>query len=324
MGRKRAGALGACLAGLAAAVTVWAQSDQPPRYRVEVRLVRMLATVKDLQGQLVGGLSKDDFTVFDNGVPQQITLFSQTTEAPLSVAMLVDTSGSTGIKLREETGSVTRFLNTLLGEENQADQLALYSFSHDVIMEHNFTRDVPALEHELKQMKPDAGTSLYDAVYFASRALESREGRRVILVVTDGADTTSGKNFHAAIEAAHDADTAIYGIMIIPVTSDAGRHIAGENALITMCVDTGGKVFAAALGDMLDSAFSDILRDLRSQYLLGYYPRNVPYTHERFHRIQVKMKRADLRVVTRTGYYGDYGDSAQEDPVSQGPIRLIP
>ena len=326
MGRKRADKVAAWLAGLTivAAVALWGQSNQPPRYRVDVRLVRMLATVKDLQGQLVGGLSRDEFAVFDNGVPQQIALFSQTTEVPLSVAMLVDASGSTAIKLREETSSVTRFLNALLNDGNDGDRLALYSFSHDVILEHDFTRNVPALERELKQVKADAGTSLYDAIYFASRALELRDGRRVILVVTDGADTTSGKNFRAALEAAHDADTAVYGIMIIPVTSDAGRHVAGENALISLCVGTGGRVFPATLGDMLDTAFTDILRDLRSQYLLGYYPRNVPYTRERFHRIQLKMKRSDLRVVTRTGYYGDYGDSAQQDPVSRGPIRLIP
>lgn len=274
----------------------------------------MLATVKDRNGQLVGGLSRDDFVIYDSGVRQEVALFSHTTETPLSVALLVDTSGSTAIRLRQETDSTVRFLNALFGDGNPNDQVALYSFSHDVMLVEGFTRDARALERSLKQLNGEAGTSLYDAVYFAARALESREGRRVILIVTDGADTTSARDFHGAVRAAHDADAAIYGIMIVPVTSDAGRHIAGENALISLSTGTGGRVFGATLGDTLDVAFTDILRDLRSQYLLGYYPRNVPYSREPFHRIEVKTRDPGLRVSTRTGYYGEHGEATQSGP----------
>lgn len=319
MGRKRSRRwlIAAAAAGVPAASLLRAPklaAQEPPRFRVNVRLVRMLATVKDMNGQLVGGLSRDDFVIYDSGVRQEIALFSYTTETPLSVALLIDTSGSTAIRLHEETDSTVRFLNALFGEGNPRDRVALYSFSHDVTLEERFTRDAPAIERSLRQLKGEAGTSLYDAVYFAARALESRDGRRVILIVTDGADTTSVRNFHAAVRAAHDADAAIYGIMIVPVTSDAGRHIAGENALISLSTGTGGRVFGATLGDTLDLAFTDILRDLRSQYLLGYYPRNVPYSREPFHRIEVKATGPGLRVSTRTGYYGEYGEATQSGP----------
>ena len=100
--------------------------------RVNVRLVRMLVTVKDAGDQLIGSLSKGDFTVYDNGVKQDIAVFDRQTEQPLSVAMLADTSASTGIELRYELDSVSRFLKVLLGEGNPDDTVALYSFNEDV------------------------------------------------------------------------------------------------------------------------------------------------------------------------------------------------
>lgn len=295
-----------CAAVMVAGVTsLTAQPSDPPRFRVDVSLVRLQAIVKDTSGQPVGDLTSDDFEIYDNGVLQRVALFAVDTQAPLSIALLVDTSASTAIKLREETQSVVRFLDALLEDGNPGDRVSLYSFSHEVVLERGFTRDTELLESELKQLKGEAGTSLYDAIYFASRALESRDGRRVILVVTDGADTTSGHDFHSALEAAHSADTVIYGIVIVPVTSDAGRHVAGENALTSLAVGTGGRVVAATWGDVLDSAFTGILRDLRTEYLLGFYPRNVPYSTERFHQIEVKTQREGLQVFTRNGYYGE-------------------
>jgi len=309
---------------LAASIPLAAQVSDTPQFRVDVNLVRLLATVKDGNGQLVGTLTREDFNIYDNGVLQEVALFAHDTEVPLSVALLVDTSGSTAIKLPEEARSVVSFLRSLLQEGNSGDRVALYSFSHDVVLERGFTRDSASLESELKRLKGEAGTSLYDAIYFASQALESRDGRRVVLVVTDGADTTSRHDFHAALEAAHAADAAIYGIVIVPVTSDAGRHIAGENAVTSLAVGTGGRVVAATWGDVLDSAFTDILRDLRTQYLLGYYPRNLPYTTERFHSIEVRTKRVGLQVFSRSGYYGDNSDSGGREPVSLSPLDSMP
>jgi Ca-activated chloride channel family protein len=306
---------------LAALLGLGAALAQETVFRVEVRLVRLLVTVKNLDGEPVGGLAPEDFTVYDNGIAQEIAVFERHTETPLSIALLVDTSGSTARKLKEETASVLTFLRTLFSEGHPDDAVALYSFDNDVTLQSSFTRRVTRLERELRGLRAEAGTSLYDAIFFAARALESRNGRRVILIVSDGADTTSAKTFQEALEAAHAADAAIYGVLTIPVENDPGRHVAGENALIGLATSTGGKVFAAQLGERLDAAFAEILKDLRTQYLIGFYPKNVPYSREPFHRLDVKLRRPDLRAITRSGYYVNYENTTERGPGSGGPYR---
>ena len=273
--------------------------------RVNVRLVRMLVTVKDANGQLIGSLGKNDFTVFDNGVKQDIAVFERQTEQPLSVALLVDTSGSTGIELRYELDSVSKFLKALLGEGNPEDTIALYSFNWQVNLLSSYTRRFARVDQQLKLLKSEGGTSLYDAIYLASQELENREGRHIMVIVTDGGDTTSVKDFHQALDAAQLADTLIYPVLVVPITNNAGRNVGGENALTTLAAGTGGRVFLPTLGAELDRAFSDILRELRTQYLIGFYPRDVPLTKDRFHTLKLNVQGRNLRVITRSGYYGE-------------------
>lgn len=277
----------------------------PPVYRVDVRLVRLLATVKDEYGRLVGSLAKEDFAVFDNGVKQEVAIFERRTEQPLSVALLIDTSGSTAKELRYEIDSVHRFLRALFGEGNPEDAAAIYSFNYDVTRKAPFTRQLSVLERSLKGLKAEAGTSLYDAIFLAAQEIQNREGRHVIVAITDGGDTTSVKSYHAALEGAQRADAVLYAVLVMPITNDAGRNIGGENALLAMTAATGGRVFTPSLGAELDNAFNEILADLRTQYLIGYYPRNVPPSKDRFHRVEVQVSRPGLRVIARSGYYGD-------------------
>ena len=284
---------------------------QDPVIRVNVRLVRMLVTVKDATGQLLGSLSKNDFTVFDNGVPQQISVFERRTEQPLSVAVLVDTSASTGIELRYELDSVSKFLRALLGEGNPQDTVALYSFNWQVNLLSAFTRRFDRLDLRLKQLRSEGGTSLYDAIFLASRDLELRDGRHVMVVVTDGGDTTSIKDFHQALQAAQMADVVMYPVLVMPITNDAGRNIGGENALTTLSLGTGGRVFTPSLSAELDRAFSDILRELRTQYLIGFYPKDLPLTKNRFHLLKLQVQGRNLQVLTRSGYYGDFDESTK-------------
>lgn len=279
--------------------------SQEPVFRVDVQLVRVLATVKNAAGQLAGDLQRGDFTIYDNGVPQEIKLFERRTEQPLSVTMLVDISGSTAKDLKYETDSVLRFLQSLLREGNPEDAVALYSFNWRVTLLSSFTRRIERLEHQLKNLQAEAGTSLYDAIYLAAEEMEEREGRRVMVVVTDGGDTVSSKNFHDALEALHDADAIFYAILVTPITNDPGRNVGGENALAGLASSTGGRVFHPAIGSGMNAAFDEILQELRTQYLLGFYPRNVPPSKERFHRIEIKTNRKDLRVISRNGYYGE-------------------
>jgi Ca-activated chloride channel homolog len=142
-----------------------------------------------------------------------------------------------------------------------------------------------------------------------------------MVIVTDGGDTTSKTDFHAALESAQLADAVIYPIVVMPITNDAGRNVGGENALTFMAQGTGGRTFMPSVGPDLDKAFTEILRDLRTQYLLGYYPKDVPLTRNRFHKLEVKLRRPELRVLARNGYYGDAEGGA---PSPGSRISVIP
>lgn len=290
---------------IAAAFAFSASAQEEFKIKTDVRLVRILTTVKDTEGKLVGDLEKKDFTVTDNGVPQEIAVFERTTAQPLSVSLLVDTSSSTATNLKNEIESIQKFIAALFKDGNQDDRAALYSFSWQVTLERGFTRDASRLESALRRLKPDGGTAMYDGVHFAARHLEKRDGRRVIIMVTDGGDTASSVRFADAMEAAQRADAVIYPVLIVPITNGAGRNIGGENALQTLAANTGGRVFVPSVGSQLDNAFASILRDLRSQYLLAYYPKNLPPTKERFHRVRIETARPGLRISARSGYYGD-------------------
>ena len=273
--------------------------------KVNVRLVRILATVKDAAGSLVGGLSKDAFEVSDNGAPQQISVFERQTDQPLSVAILIDNSGSTAKDLKYETDSVTRFVRALLREGNPDDSVALFSFNWEVVQRNRFTRDPSQIERSLRNLHGEAGTALYDAVLLVSREIEDRQGRKIIVVVTDGGDTVSKADFNRATEAAQIADAVIYPILVVPITNDAGRNVGGENALTTFAQRTGGRVFSPTLGTEMDRAFDQILRDLRTQYLLGFYPKDVPLSKNRYHTLQVGLRVPELHAIARSGYYGE-------------------
>jgi len=284
-----------------AAAAVLAQST----FKVDVKLVRLLVTVKDSKGTLMGSLEKPDFTVYDSGVKQEVAVFEHHTALPLSVALLIDTSGSTATNLRYETTSLEKFLRALIREGNPNDAVALYAFNDDVTRLNSFTRREERLSESLRTLKAQAGTSLYDAVHLASRDLNGREGRHVIVAVTDGGDTTSVKKYADAFESAQNADAIIYPILVVPITNDAGRNLGGERALDSLAAGTGARVFQPMGASELDEAFTQILKDLRTQYLVGYYPRNLPAESPRFHPVRVDVSRKDLRATTRTGYYGD-------------------
>jgi Ca-activated chloride channel family protein len=253
----------------------------------------------------VGALEKGDFDVFDNGARQEVAVFERRTELPLSIALLVDTSGSTNKELLYETDSAARFLRALLSEGNPEDAVALYSFNYEVTVQQYFTHNYRSLETRLKTLHGEAGTALYDAIFLAARDLEPREGRKVIVIITDGGDTASSKDVHAALEGAQLADAVIYPVVVMPITNDAGRNIGGEHALQFMAEGTGGRPFLPSLGAELDKAFGEIITELRTQYLLAFYPHDVPLTKDRFHKLEVRVGRPELRVSARNGYYGE-------------------
>ncbi len=280
-----------------------ANAQQTPGFSVDVQLVRLLVNVKNAAGELVGSLDKDQFTVYDCGVRQEIRYFERYTTKPLSIAVLVDSSGSTKKDWPVEIRALGKFFKALFGEGNERDTAALYTFNYDVI-QGDFNRNARRMENDLRSIKPEGGTSLYDAIHFAGMDLMHRDGRRVIVIVSDGGNTTSSRSYQDALEAAQRADAVMYPVVIVPIENDAGRNTGGEHALATLARSTGGRWLPATLPD-LDRAFSEILRDLRAQYMLAYYPRGIPLNAPNFHPVRVELKRPDLQAQTRTGYYGD-------------------
>jgi Ca-activated chloride channel homolog len=282
-------------------------------FRANVNLVHVIATVRNQAGELVGALAKDDFQVYDNGVPQEIAVFNKQTDTPLSVALMIDVSGSTAIDLKYETTSASHFLHVLLAEGNPEDRVALYTFDDTVRLVQNYSHNFAALDSQLKKVSGSAGTSLFDAIYLTAHELEIRQGRKVMVIISDGGETTSIYDSHRALQAAQMADAVIYPVIVMPITNDAGRNVGGENALKFMADGTGGRTFLPSLGKQLDKAFDDIVTELRTEYLLGFYPHGVPLPKDPFHKLRVTVKRPELQVSARSGYYGE-AESAPGSP----------
>jgi Ca-activated chloride channel family protein len=266
-------------------------------------LVRLLVSVRDATGRLLTDLTKDDFQLVDSGVQQQISVFERNTSLPLSVAILIDTSGSSQQDLHYEEDSVLRFLGALLSSGNPDDAFALYSFNWRITQETDFGRSKSRAERLLHNLHGEGGTSLYDAIYLASDALAQRDGRHVMIVVTDGGDTTSYKHFGDALRAAQQADIVLYPIVVVPIENEAGRNIGGEHALATIAASTGGRIFNPEGFAQLDRVFSDLLRELRTQYLIGYYPKDVRQEPRLFHPVKVAVREDAVKISARSGYY---------------------
>jgi Ca-activated chloride channel family protein len=312
-------ALAAAVLGVGA---VLAQQQPAPLFRTNVSLVHVIASVKNSKGELVGALKQSDFRVFDNGVEQKIAVFEPESSQALSVALMIDASGSTAKDLKYETDSAAKFLRALLtGGSNPQDAVALYSFDADVTEERSFTHNYSSLETALKYIKGSGGTSLYDAIYQGAHQLEPRRGRKVIVVISDGGNTTSTIDIQKALKAAQLADAVIYAVVVVPITNDAGRNLNGEHALYYMAMGTGGRQFYPSLGKELDKAFADIIAELRTQYFLGYYPSGVPLPKDPYHKLEVRVGSPDLVVSARNGYYGDAEGAGGS---ATAPVAVIP
>jgi len=279
-------------------------SPETPRFHADVKLVQVLATVNDSRGAPIGGLEREDFTMLAAGTPQQIAVFERQTDRPLSVVLLFDASPSVAKEWKFEQEAALRFVRSLLGPgAHPRDRIAVYKFSDYVQEMQGFTSSPSRLEKALSSIKSHGGTSVYDAIYLAAQVLENRQGRRVIVAITDGGDTTSSLNFSNGLEAAQRADAVVYSVIVVPITSDAGRNLGGENALKTISAATGGAAFRQHSSEHLDNAFRQIEKELRTQYLIAFYPRGIPAGTGHFHKIELQVYRPAVRVRARSGYY---------------------
>ena len=299
------GGRGLILGSLAIAACAAAQESEAPVFTADVHLVSLPVTVKDARGAPVGDLEREDFRILESGERREITVFERRTDRPLSVVLLMDASLSTAVELRYERESAGRFLERLLGPDSRpGDAAAVFSFSSDVTILADFTRNQKELVGALGRVRPETGTSVYDAILLASQYLQQRDGRPVLVIITDGGDTTSGLKFDDALRAAHAAEAAIYPLIVLPIRSDAGRNRGGEHALITLAKHTGGEAFVQYGARDLDAAFDELLRNLRTQYLLGFYPADKGFNPaDDFREVEVGVAREGAVVLARTGYF---------------------
>jgi Ca-activated chloride channel homolog len=271
--------------------------------KVDVKLVNVFVTVTDQHGAPIANLKKDDFHLFEDGKEQKIAVFDRESALPLSIVLAIDTSLSTRKDLPLELASARRFSHAIL---RPVDALSIYEFSEVVNEVTPFTADLKRIDRSIERIRLGAATALYDALYLGAQALDSRQGRKVMVVITDGGDTVSKVDYKEALRAAEEAEALVYSIIVVPVEASAGRDTGGEHALIQISTDTGGKYYYASSLPQLDDAFKQISDELRTQYLLAYYP-SQRYSESDFRRIQVTVSGADanspLRVRHRAGYY---------------------
>jgi Ca-activated chloride channel family protein len=288
-------------------------TEQRPRQAEEsvhlsARLVNVFFTVTTRRNALVTDLRREEVRVFENGREQEIFTFVRQTDLPLTIALLLDVSASQQATLPEAKAAAARFLRTLV--RPGTDTVAIVTFRDEVQLLEDFTSTLSRLEAALNRVRvtlpttqdPESrfgGTSLYDAIGLVARdLLAQRSGRRTILVITDGEDTTSVSHLSDAIAEAVRAEVTIYAIGI----GDRSRFGLNVGVLRRLTEETGGRAYFPKNSADLERAFREIETELRSQYLLAYYPSD-PTPEGRFREIQIRVPtRKGLRIRHRRGY----------------------
>jgi Ca-activated chloride channel family protein len=273
---------------------------QTPTFNVNVRLINVFVNVTDDKGAPIPGLTRDEFLLSEDGKPQNIAVFERQSELPLEIVLAIDTSGSVHKDFPLEQEAAKHFVHALL---RPVDHLDLMEFADNVREVVFFTNNAGRVDRGLNDMGRGAATALYSGVYLASQILGNRSGRKVLVIVSDGGNTVKGTTYDMALEEALRGEVMVYPIIDVPIAASAGRDLAGEHALITLAQQTGGKYYYADASS-LDRTFAQLSEDLRTQYLLGYYPSNRKGTD--FRTISVKLRgpaNSSYVVRNRPGYY---------------------
>lgn len=289
-------------AGMLSLTRLIAQDGDKP-LRLDVKLVSLFVNVTDKNGAIVGGLTQDDFKVTEDGRQQKIAVFERQSEMPLNLTLAIDTSSSTYKDRGIEQDAAKKFVHSLIRPQ---DQMSVIQFNTFVDLLTGFTNKESQIDHGLNSMRGAGGTALYNAIYLGSKELGRKDGRKVLVLVSDGGDTVKEYTYDDALEQALRNEVMIYSIIDVPIEASAGRDLGGEHALITLSEQTGGKYFYAYEGG-LDKAFQRVSDDLRTQYMIGYYPRNQARGLN-FHQVDVTIPRAaadSFNIRHKTGYYAD-------------------
>ena len=316
--------------------------QQQPKISVATNIVTVFATVREKHGQIVSNLTKDDFVLDEEGRPQTISYFARESDLPLTVGLLVDTSLSQRSALDQERRASSSFVDHTLREDKK-DQAFLIHFDREVELLQDFTSSRKKLESALDLVQtPEpqegsqgdrhrrgGGTLLYDAVFLASDdMMKKMQGRKAVIILSDGVDRGSKESLPSAIEAAQRANTIVYSILFKgeqPSSPRGGfgdgpwgghrggggrrypqqqeRRPDGKKVLDRISRETGGRLFEVSKKHPIEEIYSDIAEELRNQYVLGYIP--APEAGPGYHKIHVVTKQKEMIVQARDGYYAD-------------------
>lgn len=276
------------------------QNRKQAPFRIEVEAINVLVSVHDEKtGKFVTDLSAADFRITEDGVQQQVTNFSQQTNLPLTIALAVDTSSSVRLKLEFEKEAALDFLFAVM---RPTDRALLVEFDSGVTLLHDFTSNPNDLVREIKRLRAGGGTSLYDAIYLVSeqKLLDEESGRKILVILSDGADVTSHHRFVDALDMAYRAEATIFAISTTRFGADIDHE--GDSNLKQLVESTGGQVFFPFSTKDLTKAFEAINEELRSQYNIAYVSKNRKHDGK-FREIKVEVQRPNVRVRHRKGYY---------------------
>jgi len=288
---------------------------QEPTFSTDVRVVNVLATVRDKNGSLVHGLTKDDFTLSEDGRPQNIRYFSQDSDLPLTIGLIVDTSLSQRTVLDVERGVSFHFLEKVLREDK--DQAFIVQFDQTVLVRQEPTSSRRDLEATLQVLEPPdsdegiSGTLLYDAVRIASnQKMLKQRGRKALIILSDGVDIGSHISLADAIQAAQRSDTLVYSILFSDATAygvpTRGHRIApeGRATLERLSNETGGGFFQVSKKQTIEQTFNAIQEELRTQYSFGYIS-DKPVVSPGFRTIHLEAKKKGVIVQAKDRYFAE-------------------
>jgi VWFA-related protein len=283
-----------------------------PTFSTEVKVVNILATVRTKSGQIVNDLTKDDFSLTENGRPQVIKYFSRESDLPLTIGLMVDTSMSQTRVLESERSASFQFVDQVLREGK--DKVFVTQFDMAVLTRQELTSSRRALEETLPyvdtpskselQAQRGGGTLLFDAVVKASREIMSgQRNRKAMIILSDGGDNGSDETLNSAIEAAQRADTLIYSILFADPAYSGGYGAGeGKTAMQRLAKETGGSFFEVSKKHSIGEIYGVIEQELRSQYNLGFVS-DQPVRISEFRKLQLAASRKDLVVEARDRYW---------------------
>ena len=298
-------------------LTPLAFAQDPPPIKVEVNLVNVPFSVRDARGQWITNLNADDFEVLEDGIPQKISFFSKASDSPLSIAVVADISGSQEEFLKDHRRDLRDFLKTVM---TKRDQALLVCFGNSIRLVSNFNQKADDLDEALKDYQKaknvsqypklgppelrSGGTAFYDAIVRGAGQLVGQQGRRAMILFSDGEDNASASNMLEAIEAAQETGVTIFTMRYTEIKKGVwtARNKYGRSVMTRLAAESGGLDFDAGESSDLRDSFRQIADMLRSTYDLAYSS-NQGERDGSFRKIKIRAKQPGLNLRHKTGYY---------------------